>query len=201
MAQTARQSLLDLSPDVLGARFSGLEARVQEMLQRAGLARDQVTLTRTADLRYEGQGYAVETGADQLDAAAPMQDFEQRFADAYTHLYGVAATDTPVEVVHLKVSGVGPAESLDVRPAHDASSVGEASQALKDQRPIYVPEARAFQPASIYDRYCLRPGETVVGPAVVEERESSLVLFPGHIGRVDKHLNIIVTLAQEEASV
>lgn len=160
-----------------------------------------MTLTRTADLRYEGQGYTVETGAGRLDAAAPMRDLEQRFADAYTRLYGVAATDTPVEAVHWKVSGVGPAESLDVRLTHDSSNVGEASQALKDPRAIYVPAAQAFQPASIYDRYCLRPGDAVAGPAVVEERESSLVLFPGHIGRVDEHLNIIVTLVQEETGV
>ncbi len=201
VAQTARQSLLELSPDALEARFGGLEARALEMLQRAGLAREQVSLTRTADLRYEGQGYTVETGADRLDIAAPIEDFEQRFADAYTQLYGVAPTDTPVEAVHWKVSGVGPIEALDVRQAHDTSGMDDAAEALKAQRAIYVPEARTFQPASIYDRYRLRPGDTVTGPAVVEERESSLVLFPGHVGHVDEHLNIIVTLAQEETGV
>ncbi len=164
-------------------------------MQRAGLTHDQVTLSRTGDLRYEGQGYTVETDADRLDATAPIRDFETRFADAYTHLYGVAATDTPVEVVQWKVSGVGPAESLEMGSTPDASRNGDVSQALKSPRSIYVPEARAFQPASIYDRYHLRPGDMVVGPAVVEERESSLVLFPGHIGRVDERLNIIVTLA------
>jgi N-methylhydantoinase A len=205
VAQTARQSLSELSPAALEDRFGGLEARALEMLQRAQLARHQVTLTRTADLRYEGQGYTVETAADRLDAAAPIGDLKQRFADAYTRLYGVAATDTPVEVVHWKVSGVGPVEPLDLRLAQDASGheAGERTtrQALKGQRMIYIPEARAFQPASIYDRYRLRPGDAVAGPAVVEERESSLVLFPGHMGRVDDHLNIIITLAQEETSV
>ncbi len=195
VAQTARQSLLPLYPAALEARFGGLEARALEMLQRAQLARHQVTLTRTADLRYEGQGYTVETSADRLDAAAPIADLTARFADAYTHLCGVAPTDTPVEVVHWKVSGVGPAEALDLRLAQNASGVGDGPKALKGQRSIYMPEARAFQSAAIYDRYRLRPGDTVSGPAVVEERESSLVLFPGHIGHVDDHLNIIVTLA------
>lgn len=198
VAQTARQSLVDLEPDALEARFGGLETRAMGMLERAGLTREQVTLTRTADLRYEGQGYTVETGADQLDRTSPIADFEQRFADAYTQLYGVAPTGTPVEAVHWKVSGVGPVEALEVRQAGGTPGVAGSGDALKAQRAIYVPEARVFQPASIYDRYALRPGDTVTGPAVVEERESSLVLFPGQVGRVDAHLNIIVTLAQEE---
>ncbi len=198
VGQTARQSLAELRPQALASRFGDLEARALEMLQRAGLTREQVTLTRTADLRYEGQGYTVETGADQLDAASPIEDFQRRFADAYTRLYGVAPTDTPVEAVYWKVSGVGPIEALDMRQTRGAPEAKGSAEARKASRSIYVPEARAFQPATIYDRYRLRPGDTVTGPAVVEERESSLVLFPGHTGRVDEHLNLIVTLDQEE---
>jgi N-methylhydantoinase A len=61
---------------------------------------------------------------------------------------------------------------------------------------MYIPEAGEFQTGAVYDRYALRPGDTVVGPAVVEERESSLVLFTGSSGRVDAHLNMVVTLIQ-----
>jgi N-methylhydantoinase A len=120
----------------------------------------------------------------------------QRFVDAYTRLYGVAATNAPIEIVHWKVAGIGPVEPLDIRQAGQPSDTAVARQALKGQRAMYIPETGGFQPGAVYDRYALCPGDTVVGPAVVEERESSLVLFPGSSGRVDAHLNMVVTFTQ-----
>jgi N-methylhydantoinase A len=47
----------------------------------------------------------------------------------------------------------------------------------------------------VYDRYALGPGEAIVGPALVEERESTCLIAPGHLGRVDDRLNLVVELA------
>lgn len=192
VAQTARQALGELSAPALEERFTSLEARVLALLHRAHLAPQQVTLSRAADLRYQGQGYTVEVSAAGLNASNPVEELEQRFVDTYTHLYGVAATNAPAEIVHWKVTGLGPVEPLDLHLAQ--GEAGADGEALKGHRDIYIPEASEFRPGAIYDRYRLRPGDTVSGPAVVEERESSLVLFPGNVGRVDEHLNIIVTL-------
>jgi N-methylhydantoinase A len=192
VTQTARQALAELAGAALEEQFSSLERRVLELLHRARLASHQVTLARAADLRYQGQGYTVEVSADNLDPTAPVGALERRFVEAYTRLYGVAATNAPVEIVHWKVAGTGPVEPLDLRLARQDSGAG--GEALKGHRHIYIPEAGGFQPCAIYDRYRLRPGDTVVGPAVVEERESSLVLFPSSTGCVDEHLNITVTL-------
>jgi N-methylhydantoinase A len=196
VAQTARQALAELDTAALEERFGSLAGRTLEMLRRARLTPQQVTLVRTADLRYQGQGYTVEVSADTLHSADAVGVLAQRFVDAYTRLYGVAATNAPIEIVHWKVAGIGPVEPLDIRQAGQAPGPEAARQALKGQRPLYIPEAGGFQPGAVYDRYALRPGDTVPGPAVVEERESSLVLFPGSSGCVDAHLNMVVTLTQ-----
>jgi N-methylhydantoinase A len=192
VTQTARQALTELAGTALEEHFHRLEARVLEMLQRARLALHQVTFSRAADLRYQGQGYTVEVSADSLDTTDPVGALERRFVEAYTRLYGVAATNAPVEIVHWKVAGTGPVEPLDLRLARPVSGTG--GEARKGHRDMYIPEAGEFQPGAVYDRYRLRPGDTLVGPAVVEERESSLVLLPGSSGRVDEHLNIITTI-------
>jgi N-methylhydantoinase A len=45
--------------------------------------------------------------------------------------------------------------------------------------PVYFPEFRDFRETTIYDRYALAAGQAFVGPAIVEERESTLVIGPG----------------------
>ncbi|GIX49129.1 MAG: hypothetical protein KatS3mg131_3340 [Candidatus Tectimicrobiota bacterium] len=192
VAQTALTPLGELSADALEARFAALEGRVLDMLRRARLAPHEVTLARAADLRYQGQGYTVEVPADGLDATDPVRELERRFVQAYTRLYGVAPRDAPLEGVHWKVTGSGPAEPLDLRLAREEAPVAGAP-ALKGYRDVYLPEAGGFRPCPLYDRARLAPGETVVGPAVVEERESSLVLFTGDVARVDAHFTLVVT--------
>jgi N-methylhydantoinase A len=65
----------------------------------------------------------------------------------------------------------------------------------KGHRPAYFPEASGFQDTPVYDRYSLPPGAEVLGPAIVEERESTVVIGPGARARVDTFLNLIVELS------
>jgi N-methylhydantoinase A len=63
---------------------------------------------------------------------------------------------------------------------------------VKGRRPVWSDEKKGFVEARIIDRYRLGPGETVRGPAVVEERESSVVIGVGGRGRLDDHGNLRV---------
>jgi len=59
---------------------------------------------------------------------------------------------------------------------------------------VYFPEFREFRPTTVYDRYALLPGAAFAGPAIVEERESSLVIGPGGRFEVAPSGNIIVAV-------
>ena len=69
-----------------------------------------------------------------------------------------------------------------------------ATNPIKGKRPVYFPEFRDFQPTTVYDRYALRAGQTFDGPAIVEERELTLVIGPGGRFEVVESGNIIVTV-------
>jgi N-methylhydantoinase A len=47
----------------------------------------------------------------------------------------------------------------------------------------------------VYDRAALRPGDTVAGPAVMEEYGATVPLHPGFRAEVDRHGNLVVTHA------
>jgi N-methylhydantoinase A/oxoprolinase/acetone carboxylase beta subunit len=71
-----------------------------------------------------------------------------------------------------------------VRAAPPASGAAEVSRrAVKGTRPAYSPEARGFLVTPVYDRYALLPGAAFAGPAIIEERESTLLV--GRSGRCE----------------
>ena len=127
--------------------------------------------------------------ADDLDSGDAMADLERRFVAAYIALYGTAPAGAPMEVLNWKVAGAGPIKALDLRQARDGAAGGhDDNDALKGHRNLYIPAKGSFPACPIYDRYRLMPGDRVSGPAVVEERESSLLLDPGDEGQVDEQL-------------
>jgi len=71
--------------------------------------------------------------------------------------------------------------------------------ARKGSRPAYFPEAGGTVEAAVYDRYTLRPGERIVGPAIVEERESTTVVPPSDSLIVDEQLNLRLTIGRSAA--
>ena len=50
-----------------------------------------------------------------------------------------------------------------------------------------------FLNANIYDRKLLRAGQRLVGPAVVTQADTTTVIHPGHVGVVDRYLNILIS--------
>ncbi|MSP66563.1 MAG: hydantoinase/oxoprolinase family protein [Alphaproteobacteria bacterium] len=152
-------------------------------------------LARSADMRFAGQGYEINV---PLPGSTYGADDVARLRDAFFREYATAYGDRAfdrrdaVEVVHwrLTASVAIPPLSLAPLPAGD----GSAKEAAKGTRPVYFPEAGGFTDCPVYDRYALRAGDTLAGPAVIEERESTVVVLPGSRARVDAAGNIVVDL-------
>ncbi|MEO0248358.1 MAG: hypothetical protein ABIN58_02220 [candidate division WOR-3 bacterium] len=88
-----------------------------------------------------------------------------------------------------KVLTSGPRPKIRLAKLEDGD---REMSALKGTRQVYFPEYKGYVECPIYDRYRMKPGTELTGPAVVEERESTLVVGPGGRLRVDGHLNAIV---------
>ena len=159
---------------------------------------DQVTLRRFADMRYRLQGHEVraplpEGRLGSRSEAAIRDAFEQ----AYTALYGRVVPDVPLDVMSWRLVAQGPPPRLGW-PRATLPSVGDEqrdpSEALKGRRPAYLPESECFVDVPVYDRYRLAPGHRFGGPAIVEERESTAVIGPGSLVRVDVWMNLVVDI-------
>ena len=176
-----------LSWAAVDALYHEMEEDGRRVLERAGVTAPEVS--RTADLRLYGQAHqiSVPVPPERLDEASELT-LRESFEHAYRALYGRTAPGVAVEAIswRVTVSGPRPALALRIVPASTRNP-------QKGVRRAYFPET-GFTPTPVYDRYALAPGATLVGPAVIEERESTAVIVPGAHVRVDEQSNLVVTL-------
>ena len=168
----------------------------RKVLESSGLTTQDISYQRTADMRYVGQGHEVsvtlpsgELSAEHLSAVAAA------FAATYRGLYGREGPDVPLEVINWRVVATGPRPEATFELARDTL---EQTDAQKGSRRAYFPERMGYVDTPVYNRYALRAGAEFTGPAIVEERESTLIMGARGRARVDDKLNIVVWLAHGE---
>ena len=192
--QTAvlRHAQLDL--DAVARTFEALEARAAKALDAEGFAREAHRHVRTADLRYFGQAFEVRVAVADGEVDRAMVDgCVDAFHDEHERLYGYCFRDRPeqqVEWVNLRVTGVGPIRRPSLRELEPGDGDGE--RARTGSRPVCFDAAAGPHDTPIYRRDRLRPGDTVGGPAVIEEYGSTLPLHPGFRAQVDRLGNLVV---------
>ena len=172
----------------LDAMYGEMSAQAIAVVQESAVAGD-VTVSRSADARYVGQGYevTVPVPSGRLDPAA-LERVRASFHEIYAARNGYANTAEPVEVVTWKLSAIGGSPRVALAKASARS--GDLHR--KGTRRAYFPEARGYVDTPVYDRYTLATGTALTGPAIVEERESTTVLPPGVTATLDEYANLIV---------
>ena len=149
-------------------------------LREAGCAAEDVTVLVGADMRYVGQQHEVTVTfeadpRDTHDAAALSAAFET----AYRGLYGVNPTHVSVEIVTWRVTASGP-----LVEARTATLAAEQPGRPKAQRRVSA--WADDQRVAVWDRKHLAIGQTVTGPAIIEERETTTAIPPGWTATIDK---------------
>ena len=164
------------------------------LLERSGVAREDISLERRADLRYVGQGHEVSVALPdgRLDEAA-LAEILSAFERVYAELYGRTAPELAIEALNWRVAVSGPRPSLAMKTASASGAALEA--ALKGRRSVYFDELGRFVETPVYDRYALGSGVGFAGPAIVEERESTAVVGPRAAITVDAIGNLVYTYA------
>ncbi len=183
----------------VNARLTALRADAQAELVASGAAADSLSWTIGAEMRYYGQGDNVPVALDwrvfgqegeQGGAEVMRAVFEQRYRELYGHLVPGALP----QVLTWRLTGrsVVDARSFTWGGARAGGSVAPR------RREIYLPLKRGFGVVNVYDRYALPPGTHLLGPLVLEERESTLVVpFAADVD-ILPDLTVSVTLKEFE---
>jgi N-methylhydantoinase A len=196
--RTSIEPLDEIDWDEVNEIRTAMERQGFALLERSGVAADDISVAYSADVRYIGQGHEV-TVPFPVGTLGPAsrQNIIDEFEGVYRRLYGRVADGVPHEVVNWRVTVSGPAPSLDLRRSSASNGHPAGRSSIKGCRPVYFAEYADYHETPVYDRYRLAPGMRITGPAIVEERESTAVVGPAATAVVDELSNLIVRLSHD----
>lgn len=176
---------------IIGQMYDEMVKEGLEMLEIEGVPKEQREIMRGADLRYYGQIREVEAwmpkeSGDKLDFKGIIDNFHQR----HKELFGYSDPAFPTQLINVKVSTFG---IIPVKPKLSEQPLRGKSpeQALKRGREVYFKELGGMVKTRCYDGDKLLPGNVVTGPAVIEERATTIVVPDKTRVEVDKYGNYI----------
>jgi N-methylhydantoinase A len=188
-----REQLQKMDWAKANALLDAMEAEGRALLEESGVPPEAISHRREADMRYVGQGHEIRVPLPTGPLGpANVGALQAAFEAVYRELYERLGPAVPLEILNWRVVSTGPRPSVALRI--DAPADTYIAQARKGERAAYFPEAGGFVGTPIYDRYKLAPGMAFVGPAIVEERESTAIIGPGGRCRIDAQHNLVVEL-------
>jgi N-methylhydantoinase A len=166
-----------------------MESHARGLLLSAGGHGQEVVMTRSADMRYLGQGFEIEVPLPDEALGPGHEDvIAKTFVDTYQEIFGRTVGDIPAEVINWRLSARLPERRVKLG-YHQATAA-----ARRGERVVHYPGVGDLV-AAVYDRYALAPGTRIAGPAVFEERESSFNVGPDCIVAVDDNFNLIADIS------
>jgi N-methylhydantoinase A len=173
--------------------FSELESEAWRSLEAERIQPTRTNLTRSADLRYSGQNFElrVEMSSGDIDTET-LRQVESDFHTAHEALYGYRLSTSPVELVNLRVTASAPLPRA--RPVEVESQIGPVDRAQVAAREVYFGGNYGWRTAVCFNRSGLGAGAEVHGPAVLQQLDSTTVLAPSDVGRIDRFGNLIINV-------
>ena len=177
--------------EALNARLGSLEDEGRSRLEAEGFTAEEITLERTAGMRYVGQSYEVDTPLPlgELDADAVGLVAEE-FNACHLREHGVASDQFPAAFVNLRTSAAASVDKPDLRELFADVSSEDGSPA--ERRSVRFGGAEHDTP--VYQRNQLAQGTQVDGPTVIEDANATIFVPPGDRATVDRLGNVLISV-------
>ena len=181
-------AVVDADIGTINELYEKLESDALALLSADGVDENDVVITRTAQMRYVGQSYEVETPvpSGKLDDS-DLVTISERFHECHKQEFGVSSDDFEPSIVVLGLAAVGKTKRP---PAVTVVASGENIE--KGSRNVYFD--KQWYKSIVYDGHALGAQSEVTGPCIVEFEHACAVIPPCAIGTVDNYGNMIIEL-------
>ena len=195
LTRSHRVALDDADFKQIEQLFEELEKEGAAILQAAD--RDQkIIFERTLMMRFVGQGAETDLsiGAKSFNQWTKEQ-IRELFDGVYQKLYGRTYPETPVEFVTFKVRASLPERPFRIPPLKNTATSIE--DCIKGERQAFSLLKKEYIPFKVFDRFKLFPGAKLIGPAIIEEKESTIIVGEDALATVDEFGFVWIDLNSE----
>ncbi|MDX6589451.1 MAG: N-methylhydantoinase [Solirubrobacterales bacterium] len=189
--RTAVTPLSDTRMADVTTRIDELKAQASAWFDAEHIESASRNVDIVLDARYVGQNFELAIGLGNAQPLPPAEAIRQRFFAEHERAYGFHNPADPIEIVNFRLIAVGKLRQPAAR-ASEPRKNGKV-QAASHRKVWFAPDTAEDTP--IYDRAILQPGDTIAGPAVIEQLDATTLLFPGDRASVDPYLNLIVDIS------
>jgi N-methylhydantoinase A len=187
-----KAELAQVDEQRLRSLFTEMEHEGRAVLEREQVDAGQISIRTALDLRYVGQWHELTVSIVATDPHSIRTAFDAQ----HDRLFGYASAESPVELLAVRSTAIGstskpPLQQLDGRGASDAAA------AQTGTRSAWSPGARAMLDTPVYDGLALGAGAQLLGPAIVELANTTIVVLAGFRLSVDQYGSFILAAGDE----
>ena len=162
-----------LSVEAVKVVLVELDERCGALMAEEALTSPDVSIRYSADVCFIGQAYWLDIRLN-LEAPEAIEQLYQDFRESHDQVYGYCP-DSPAKTVNLRT--VHRAEGGEARTSSPV--VASSDRCGPSERAIRVGDSNAPVAAPVYDRRALAIGDTLPGPAVIEQLDSTTIIHAG----------------------
>jgi N-methylhydantoinase A len=167
---------------------AALEGEAMRWLREAQGYTGEALLIWSADMRYRGQSYEIETPVDRAAFdAGDVGVLATAFHEAHHRAYDHSDPDAIAQIVNLRLVVAGSAPKPDLRAAPEVA----ADAVARGASTVFLDGAE--REAALFARADLRPGHRLTGPAIIAQDDCTTVVLPGFAVRVDGWGNLLIS--------
>jgi N-methylhydantoinase A len=192
--QSDVRPLCSLAIEDIEARYAALEERGRAELRAEGFGDDAtVHVTREADVRYQGQGFELRVPVDAGALEPEEKDhIAARFHELHERLRGHSAEQEPLELVSYRLRIEVEVPQYLPQGASQAACSEPPAAACVGQRLAWFRRESTPRHTSIWRRDQLTNGNTLSGPAIVEQVDATTVVPPDWSATIDGYGNLLL---------
>jgi len=192
------ETYLETNEDVdsmdVHTELRALQSDATNWLNSEGVAEENHGFEYYADCRYFRQDIQMSIPVDinTLQSDTGLSEIKEDFEARHDKQFGFSL-DAPLEIANLRVIGKGNIGGVSIESIEPDGS--DPSGAHVDTTEVYF--NGSYHETPIYDRTELDPGNKIIGPAIIVEDDSTIVIQPSYTAKTDLYANLEITRGDE----
>ena len=168
--------------------FKKIELEAKKRLRNEGVALKDMIFQRSIDMMYQGQWRTLSVSAPKKITS--IETIVQLFHKEHEREYNFRRDETSVDLFRISLSAVGVTPKAQLAKQH----VRKRSDIPDSYRTVWFDEKKGGIKTPVYLRDNLMAGSIIKGPAIISQLDSTTVIPPGEIAKVDQYLNIVIKI-------